>query len=434
MDEAVAGFLSDAVEKEMKSRHERSERSLSASQRQAEGAAARVPDAGAEDGLSRYGTPEGGARVNLVPRRSRPVEPAARSGSQPRPAKPASSARPQAATDASFPANILEDKLRPYLVVKTVNTQGVTFAFARRWLRSERFRASMPRRCVFTGEAQPEVLIAQPMLFRSQVDASAGGLEEVSRHSEVRHSAGHDMHELIRRMGRLRCTGTPYYHPMPYFVSRAVGQQVLHADTRDRRDGGVTCDVTIPHAGVALAWLGRVNGVCGREYALLGKILEEVLDVSEDGAGAGGGSSQDTVMGQTVFPQGRAEDPFALVDEAERERVFAWCDVKPDEHAVGYFKDSDVGDDEAGAGGIVVTDRRLIYKKYHRRGAAGLFTPNARVIVKPRGEVFALVLVTDDDRHKLVALSAAEVDRFDGLLKRLDAMPVEVVSQNKATR
>ncbi|MCC6682879.1 MAG: hypothetical protein IT445_18430 [Phycisphaeraceae bacterium] len=286
-----------------------------------------------------------------------------------------------------YPTNLRVKGPIPHLVVHKVNTAGVRFAFDADWLRDERFCASMPVRCVFTGETNREQLIARPIFFEDRLTKTNVNVEQVVAAHTVRKLADKHPRQIVRAMGRVEILPEPFCHAMPYYVSTKYAHYALHVQTHDRTSGAVTCDVLIPDPPTALKWLGRVNGVCGPEFELLER------DVS--------------------LLHGNA---WRQMDEDCRARIDVWCKLESDEKFRQYFNDADFGKNEAGLAGLVVTDRRIFFCKHHRRGHVKLNRPNTSLVVQREGQLAHLTLEHDGEHHHMVTLRAADLDELNNLL------------------
>jgi hypothetical protein len=56
-------------------------------------------------------------------------------------------------------------------------------------------------------------------------------------------------------------------------------------------------------------------------------------------------------------------DQWQALPLAVRNRINQWYQAQPDETFIGYVSDADFAKAEAGTAGIVVTDKRLVYRK-----------------------------------------------------------------------
>ena len=277
----------------------------------------------------------------------------------------------------------------PHLVVVRCDTAGVRFRFDGRWLEHEGFRSSMPVRCAFSGAMDRSRLIARPLVFLDRCQDRRASIEKITARHENRVLSDSCSRDLMRRMGVVARMMPPFHYAMPCYVSTKYAHLNFHTETRDRRDGGVTCDLLIPDGVCSLDWLARVNGVCGSEYEMLER------DVS--------------------MLHGEA---WSELSEDCRQRIAIWCKLQPREVFQIYVSDADFGRRDEGLAGIVVTDQRLIYCKYHHRGQVRLDDQQTRIVARREGEFGVLTLHSGSQRHRMVKLGGGNLDRLAQSLSR----------------
>jgi|GEM_PF-2335134 len=314
-----------------------------------------------------------------------------------------------------FPTQLHSDKARPYLIVTDIDEKGVHFSFDSRWLKHERFRMSMPRLCAMTGEDDKTKLVARPIVFEQHLSHLGPAARDLYMQHEVQRVHQKTDRRVLIRMGPIEDATSPFDHTMVSYVSagRSGG---LHGFTHQRPGGGLTCEVTVPNGEAALAWLTRVNGACGPEHEL----LENMLNGHEAAATAkSSGSGQ--------------KDPLSSLEPHDRKAMMKWCNLHGDEKILAFFSDSET-EDAPGEAGLAVTNKRLIFKKYHRQGDAELKDQDTTLICRPNGEHIHLVLVTSNTRHKLVALKQRSFDRLQRFLKKHSTIKVQEPSAEKPAK
>lgn len=294
-------------------------------------------------------------------------------------------------TAMTYPTNLQRDPVAPHLVVTRSSLAGITFAFDAIWLTHEAFRGSMPVRCAFCGISKRDQLIARPLVFYDRGRADKNTIEQDAASLEHRHIGDRTARQLATQFGEVPHMPPPFHLPMPWFVSTRYAHLGLHCVTRNRSDGGITCEVLIPDPHTALAWLVNVNGMCGPEYELLER--------------------------EVSLLHGEA---WRALSDACRERISYWCKLEPGEQFRLFISDSDFGKRDDGLGGIVITDQRLVFCKYHHRGQVRL-DDEARIRVKKLGDGFAtLTLVTQADRQRMAKIAEQAVP---SLLEAIDLAP-----------
>ena len=286
-----------------------------------------------------------------------------------------------------YPAGLEADASCPHLAVRKVNAAGVRFAFDARWLEHEGFRASMPLRCAFSGMTAREKLIARPIIFKDRVRGQADVDGMVAEH-ENRQIGDRTPRQIAGRMSVLEHLDSPYDRPMPYYVSARFAHLSLHCRTRNRHDGGVTCEVTIPDAQTALEWLGRVNGVCGEDHRLL--------------------------EGDASLMHG---DAWQHLSDETRTRIGVWCKLGPHEVVRYFFNDADFGRQDEGLAGLVLTDQRIVFHKYHHGGEVKIDTDGAVILARPEGTFLSLTCRVGSDLSRMIKLHKKDRDRLEHALQ-----------------
>ncbi len=173
--------------------------------------------------------------------------------------------------------------------------------------------------------------------------------------------------ELLDRLPK------PFDLPMPYYVANQHSLDSLHCTTRNRPDGGITCEVLIPDGQCALDWVIRVNGACGPEFPILEKAIALLWS-----------------------------DAWRELSDKVRQRLNVWCGFEPMESFRLYLSDAEFGKHDYGLAGIVLTDRRLIYCKFHHRGQIPL-EQEGILRAQPEGELANLTWQKPDGHTTKVA-------------------------------
>ncbi len=304
----------------------------------------------------------------------------------PRP-KPKAAPKPDDDSKRDYPKNLRTNPKSPHLVVLKCGSSGVRFAFDAKWLADEGFRASMPMRCIYSGNADRSKLIARPMVFADRSRARKVDVAELCRHLDVRSLGDSSPRELMKMMSAIESMPSPFMYAAPYYISNRYAHKMMHCMTRDRVSGGITAEVIIPDAICALDWLARVNGVCGKEYEML---------------------ERDTSM--------LHGDTFRELSELCRTKIQSWCKLRPREVFQLYLNDADFGRRDEGLAGVIVTDQRIIYCKYHHRGQARLDNEEAVIQAKVDGRFAKLTLQVGDERARMVKLHEADIAKLQNAL------------------
>ena len=357
------------------------------------------PDAPVPGGVSLPPT-AGRVDVGQEPGPPRPTAEQRSDDGGPRPKGDGAAAQPVSGEqDSRYPADLHVVGPVPHLMVKRVDPAGVRFAFDSNWLNHESFRASMPVRCAVSGSTAREKLLARPLVFLDRSQQLRPSLDQMTASHENRQIGEHPAREVVRMMGMIEGMPRPFAYAMPYYVSARFAHLPLHCETHNRSDGGITCEVVIPDQLTALDWLARVNGVCGMEYELL---------------------EQDVALLH-------GEAWRHLSDEA-RSRLAMWCKLGSRETMRHYFNDADFGRRDAGLAGLVITDQRLVFCKYHHRGQIDLDTENAAVVARCDARFASLSLCVGRDTAAMVKLHRHDLDELAEALASRGKLALKVLT------
>lgn len=302
--------------------------------------------------------------------------------------------------ELKYPTNLHVEERIPHLVVLGVSAAGVTFAFDSAWLKHDGFRASMPVRCAFSGSTAREKLIARPMVFSDRSVHGSVSHESINQGHENRELGDKHPRQITKMMGTLEGMAKPFCNAMPYYCAHRYAHLHLHTQTRDRSSGGVTCEVLIPDSQTALDWLARVNGVTGPEFERL------EADVS-------------LLHG----------DAWKDLSDEARARIGMWCKLGPREAFRYYFNDADFGKRDEGLAGLVLTDQRVVFCKYHHKGQTSLDTEDASILARTEGKFATLTLRVGHELHRMIKVHRHEVDTLAAALAEKGKIDLRVTQE-----
>jgi hypothetical protein len=292
--------------------------------------------------------------------------------------------------DQHFPQDLHVRGPTPHLAVRECSQSGVRLAFDSIWLEHEGFRASLPVRNAFSNTPDKADLLARPLAFIDRSSAAIRSVQELESRYEQHLLPGWSALDLLHVMGNIEALPRPFNNPMPYYLSLRHAHRSLECMTHRRPDGGITCEVVMPSGRYALDWVANVNGLCRPEY----RLLEQELGLSHT-------------------------DRWTALPETCRHRIEVWCRFRPRERYINYFNDADFGHRDMGLAGLVVTDRRLIYHKYHHGGEAPLNEEGLLLVREVEG--FCHLTLQTPDRHtKLIKLAPPDLP---ALLEAVRAAP-----------
>lgn len=314
---------------------------------------------------------------------------------------------PEAAPDEAanrYPQNLHDEGPTPRLVVEHCDHMGVRFLFDACWLDHEGFRASMPIRCAFSGSTDRRLLIARPIVFVDRERGQPMPLEKLNALHEHRELSDHAPRHVMRAMGKLEALPHPFNLPMPYYVSNRYAHLFIRCRTRDRSDGGVTCELLMGDIATALEWLARVNGVCGEEYQL----LEQEVSLLHGEA-------------------------WRTLSHDCRERISSWCKLRPRELFRLYLSDVDFGRRDEGLAGMVLTDQRMVFCKYHRRGEVPLDDRRAVITAHCDGRFAHLTLQIGTEQARMIKLHQTDLKALQQVLDHSGAITLSIKEQQRST-
>lgn len=281
--------------------------------------------------------------------------------------------------EQAYPNSLRVDPAQPHLVVSRCDQSGVCFAFDSIHMEHIGFRTSMPVRCAFSGETDRRKFFARPLAFIDRSGARIRSSQEIESKYTTSLLSGQSVHDLLGVIGSIEALPKPFSFSLPYYGTNEFSHSSLKCWTETRNDNGVTCFVIIPNGQTALQWLMNVNGSCGIEYA---KLEHDITLIDNDA--------------------------WRILGEECRRRLAVWCPFEPGEHFQLFLSDGDFGTRDKGLAGLVLTDRRLVYCKYHHRGALDL-TKAATLHVRDEADFAQLTIENDHGKTKLVRLHQHDV-------------------------
>lgn len=279
---------------------------------------------------------------------------------------------------------------QPRVQVMDIGAAGVRIGFSGRWLGRAAFRASMPLCCMLCEESDAAQLIARPIAWVDRAHMRMHSSGELEQRYEVHvraHQTGREVTEAMRAMDEFV---PPFNNPMPWFVCRrCASRATVHAEIYGTPDG-VECEVVIPAGRYAMTWVGRVNGVCGDDFA---ELEAKVLRLENQA--------------------------WRSIPEPVRDRLAAWFDFEPDEQFLAYFSDSDFAKKDAGLAGVVLTDRRVVYCKYHQHGSIRLDDAFGNLELLPDGLFCELSYQNGETRRKVSRLRGEDAGQLASMINLL---------------
>lgn len=225
---------------------------------------------------------------------------------------------------------------KPRVRFDRIDETGAYFDFAAAELRPAGVRASFPRKCLHclrTDSLEVRLIIwgdklpRQDEFHRRDLESKAlGRLDQMLRAHQRR---------WFDQLEPLSVLPSPYCNPFPYFVCRQCRTAGEPQCRVVRRDGEEHCQIGIANLEIACAFYLNNGGKNTIGYQRLAEAAKR-----------------------------QRNDRWQRLSFPVRTRVASWFKPKENEKFVGYFADTEFPRSDAGKAGVVLTDRRLIFKKY----------------------------------------------------------------------
>lgn len=225
---------------------------------------------------------------------------------------------------------------QPRISFERIDELGAYFEFPVESLRDADLRGSFPHRCVNclsrTGLLGHLLIWAGKLPRKDAFNLKEMESRTIRRLDELLFAYKGDW---LNHLEPLDMLPPPFNLPMPYFVCEhcsAVGEITTHTLLHEQRE---FCQIGIANLALALEFY-RNNG--GRGTPGYQKLM---------------------VAGRQQRDNEWQRLPFAV-----RTKISQWFQPGESESFLGFFSDRDFAHAERGASGLVLTDKRMVYKKY----------------------------------------------------------------------
>ncbi len=220
--------------------------------------------------------------------------------------------------------------------LERIDEMGAYFEFPAERLPDCRLRSSMPRKCLGCGSNRDlrvhllvwtDRLPDRDQLRFSDAESQAAGM--------LTQYEGQPVEEFLGRLPQIKALAAPYSLPFPYYVCgdcSSVGEILTHVLAHGHRE---YCQIMIANLEVAAEFLANNGGADSEDYQM---VLEAW--------------------------QHQKEDPWRTLALGVRNRLGNWFERRQGERFVEYFPDAEFSKAELGNAGVVLTNRRAIYRKY----------------------------------------------------------------------
>ena len=248
----------------------------------------------------------------------------------------AAAPKPKEATTRITPYQQKPPPGEPRISFERIDEVGAYFEFPIESLQDADLRASFPHRCV--NCLTKTSLFCHLLIWGGKLPRQdAFNLKEMESRTVRR------LDELLfqyksswfEHLEPLDVLPPPFNEPMPYFVCEhcsSVGEITTHTLNHGDQE---FCQIGIANLTIAVEFY-RNNG--GRGTPGYQKLL---------------------VAGRQQRDNEWQQLPFAV-----RSKISQWFKLEENEQFLGFYADQDFAHAERGASGLVLTDRRMVYKKY----------------------------------------------------------------------
>ena len=220
--------------------------------------------------------------------------------------------------------------------LERIDDMGAYFEFPAERLPDYQLRGSLPRKCIACSSQEDlrvQLLVWTDRLpprdqlrLQDNQASSAGMLADYQ---------GQPLEEYLGRLPQVKILPAPYSLPLPYYVCHdcsTVGEVLTHVLAHGQKE---YCQIMIANLEVAADFLMANGGAESEDYHM---ILEAW--------------------------QRQKEDPWRTLSLGVRNRLSNWFEKKTGERFVEFFPDAEFSKAELGTAGLILTNRRAIYKKF----------------------------------------------------------------------
>lgn len=225
---------------------------------------------------------------------------------------------------------------KPRVRFDRIDDIGAYFEFPALELRYHGVRRSFPHKCIHCLDQENlevhliiwnDKLPRKDSFHRKEIESKAlGRLDQMLRTHQKR---------WFDQLEPMSVLPPPYCNPFPYFVCHncsTVGEVTAHVM---HREGHEFCQIAIANLDVAREFFYN-NG--GKNTSAYRRLVEAAAR--------------------------QRDDRWRKLSFPVRTRISTWFKLNDGERFLGYFSDTDFSRAETGIAGVVLTDRRMIFKKY----------------------------------------------------------------------
>lgn len=212
--------------------------------------------------------------------------------------------------------------------------EGAHFRFAVELLKSETFRASIPKTCAGCRERKNLRVYLVHWFQKGHVPVGFGARKTVRSVALLYELPAVGTVELLKYLPIEKHLPEPFCLPFPFYVCNKCNPEGLVFSAATIEQMGATCMLTIHDIGTALEFY---TANCGTETEDYRKLLTR----------------------SSLYRRSRWE----AIPPLQQKKIMAWFKPVEREHFICYVPDLDTPSAQRGQTGIVITDQRMICAK-----------------------------------------------------------------------
>ncbi|MFW6155119.1 MAG: MJ0042-type zinc finger domain-containing protein [Planctomycetota bacterium] len=309
---------------------------------------------------------------------------------QPRPTAAAPATDRTAAEAPEVPVTV-ENSLR----LSHTDALGAFVLFPPSLLLDPGFRSSMPRCCLGCGSKKNlRVHVVRWQSIYTSAERSQRREDDKPVPSTVGAETLIDLPDdkLLAALPVQPNVPSPYNLPFPYYIcSRCSPVGAIMTHVRQDTEGNEVCEIGISSLKRAAQFLARN---LGRDHEGFKRLYAEI--------------------------QSRQADSWSALPLAVRNRIDKWFRAVEGERFVCYLRDADFAKAESGLGGLVITDRRVVFHKFASHREFPLSEPMRIEVDQPDG-VYQITLTAKEVKPAVLKADPTVLETIHATLDALDA-------------
>ena len=291
---------------------------------------------------------------------------------------------------------------RPFLAISRCSIAGVELTFPETQLADPFFRTSMPERCVITGDHRDAAnLNARPMVFINKDESGDRQARAVETQFEIAVDPSYRHRDYMDKIGTLDGLVAPFDLPLPYLVSANLFDASLRCLSVRSDFHPAYCRVLIPAVATAAEWVAHVNGTANEAWHYLQRQASRM-----------------------------SCEAWVRLPHVIRDRINAWCSFAPGESFLAYGRHAETVAKEAGLGGVLVTDQRMIYHMFRKNLEFPLDRP---LRIRIRHDTHGVHFAAASHDEPLKTLGPVNIHEVPLVFEALEAAATELTVETSAT-